>query len=287
MLRKARPFTGFTLVELLVVIGIIAVIVALLLPALTAARESANTLRCLANLRTFGHAQAQYVNQWRGWAIPAIHGNNNDVWPSTTVKKRGTWISNDTFRAALGVPLWVGGNGQENRLPPGLICPNAVQALTQKTTDKGTNAGYSYGYNSRHLNYVGDVIITTPKLDTWNVATEFAAIKVNRVRSSGAKIMFADSMTPHLQPQHSQHYGRMPTYDEYREDGSDDPPTAYAAYRHGRKRDQINVAFWDGHAETLRRDEIAAVVNPNIVNANGPVANRTTAWNRRWELVPQ
>ncbi len=50
--RSAKP--AFTLVELLVVIGIIAVLLAIVLPTLATARESANRLRCTANLRSLG-----------------------------------------------------------------------------------------------------------------------------------------------------------------------------------------------------------------------------------------
>jgi hypothetical protein len=49
----------------------------------------------------------------------------------------------------------------------------------------------------------------------------------------------------------------------------------------------VNVCFWDGHAEGKQRDDVAAVVDPAQAdgNANGPVANRTAAWDKRWELT--
>src|SRR4051794_33852710 len=58
---------GFTLVELLVVIGIIALLVSILLPALNRARDSANTLKCLANCRTLGNAFVMYAQEHKGW----------------------------------------------------------------------------------------------------------------------------------------------------------------------------------------------------------------------------
>src|SRR5439155_18566221 len=63
-LRKSR---AFTLVELLVVIGIIGVLVGILLPALGKARDTAQTLKCLSNRRTLAAAFHMYANEHKGW----------------------------------------------------------------------------------------------------------------------------------------------------------------------------------------------------------------------------
>jgi prepilin-type N-terminal cleavage/methylation domain-containing protein len=63
---RRRGSRGFTLVELLVVIGIIALLVGILLPSLNKARDAAKRTACLANLRSLGQLVTMYANQYKG-----------------------------------------------------------------------------------------------------------------------------------------------------------------------------------------------------------------------------
>src|SRR5438552_8058197 len=64
---EIRLRRAFTLVELLVVIGIIALLISILLPSLNRARESANSLRCSSNLRQLGAAFVLHANDHRNY----------------------------------------------------------------------------------------------------------------------------------------------------------------------------------------------------------------------------
>jgi prepilin-type N-terminal cleavage/methylation domain-containing protein len=71
---------AFTLVELLVVIGIIAVLIAILLPALTKARRQSMTVQCMSNMRQVGNAMLIYADQYDGYLFPDKLG-----WANNTV----------------------------------------------------------------------------------------------------------------------------------------------------------------------------------------------------------
>ncbi|RMH12240.1 MAG: type II secretion system protein [Planctomycetota bacterium] len=77
-MSRRNPITAFTLIELLVVIAIIGILVSIMLPALSKARESSKRTGCLNNLRSLGQASTMYMDQASQGAFPLVEPIQDD-----------------------------------------------------------------------------------------------------------------------------------------------------------------------------------------------------------------
>ena len=242
---------GFTLVELLVVIGIIALLIAILLPSLSRAREAAKAIQCLNNMRQFAIANTMYANDYKGWNVPFFNGKDS--------KSRYFWVNNPAFRKALGLQTSDVTKIDSMLFPVSLLCPSVpleMQHPQDLFTPFYTYAGdpgdtikssgqaqivHTYGYNISDLDSsIGQ---------GWTSLVR--GLKGNQVKNASDKILFCDGNDVYVDFWHSDYWKQTGETYVYQSNTRE----LAAAYRHPNAT--MNAVFYDGHAGPLRYNQAA------------------------------
>ena len=262
---RFRFSAAFTLVELLVVIGIIAVLVGIMMPALNQAREQANVVKCLSNLRQIGMAAAAYTAANKGTILPA----DVDLGPPYVDPTFGrTW--NETWATILVA---------QNHLayprdlpaasPPGLdsvfACPSGILEMSQVTfttlnvpsSRKDARGGMGYLHQSAVLQPGLNVFVwygvngvsgsSTPRDPVIDAGTYFPCKRITRAGSSTRGWVRVTEI-------------RKPSQLVFLYDGllglNYSITNANRINARHKRQSVTNVAFFDGHAESVPTKEI-------------------------------
>src|SRR5262245_40587552 len=127
MRSRLNRNSGFTLVELLVVIGIIAVLISVLLPALGRARKQAARVQCMNTLRQLATANVQYANDWKDWYVPAWQRRSPGPDPAdeNDTQKVWIWAQNTAFHKLAIEQFLPPKTADIRRVSRSYICPLA------------------------------------------------------------------------------------------------------------------------------------------------------------------
>jgi prepilin-type N-terminal cleavage/methylation domain-containing protein/prepilin-type processing-associated H-X9-DG protein len=237
---RIRNSNGFTLVELLVVIGIIAVLVSVLLPALNKARDAAKTVRCMANLRQIGIAEAAYLVDNKGYEYPTSYDD------APGKPQSGTHV---TYLLSRYIPRPPGVNDSAEKTL--WLCP--VVRETQATGQFQLSYGFNMGVHVPWT-YAGGV----PEYPTLKRVTQFSRVTeivsvVDASLSSGAwtttgRLAYTETKWSEMKTP-SQANQSMKMVSGWAQ--NDDKGNYHMRWRHNRN-DAANLLFLDGHVSTFR-----------------------------------
>jgi prepilin-type N-terminal cleavage/methylation domain-containing protein/prepilin-type processing-associated H-X9-DG protein len=229
---------GFTLVELLVVIGIIALLISILMPALTRARQAAQSVGCMANLRQLGVALNMYVSENKGY-LPYHY------WRDKRTDPQGFDADYWNF-----IHRYVGAH-LERTTQSG----QRSQVFTCPTQNRGQ---LSYGLNK----FMRAPSYTSTGHFSWNAGASAPSLhnpplKLTQLTHRHARALIADSAGATLSAYRrdpgtaSSGVRRATNVNDWVVTGD---PYESAPLRHGNGK-YANYVFMDGSARTLRPDE--------------------------------
>jgi prepilin-type N-terminal cleavage/methylation domain-containing protein/prepilin-type processing-associated H-X9-DG protein len=186
---------GFTLVELLVAVGIIGLLIGILMPALKRAKEQADQVKCMSQVRQLVTAMAMYTTDNRGafFYPPAAA----DTYVANDPRPMGYYMESlGIIRYDVGA-FWPYVTAAARRTEPGGRAADLLRATMNCPSDSDTlrNAatGYSTPYNNivpRNFSYSWNVLIRGDKDVTGD--PEDAAVRTSKVRSPSHKALLIE-----------------------------------------------------------------------------------------------
>lgn len=173
-----RKKNGFTLVEVLIVIAIIAILAAMLLPALAGARERARRTTCLNNLKQIMTAYEMYADDFfETYPVDetALFSGTNSIYPNF-IKTPQTFWCPSTISRGVRAPVSIDSTNWDNSysfvfgLTTSNNCPNPVPVISDKGVFVGSSADYGNHKAGMNVQYLdGSAMwVLEPKIVYYN-----------------------------------------------------------------------------------------------------------------------